>query len=108
MKRGVKPLLGDILECIERIEEYANGVSEDDFGGDIQLQDAIIRRLEIIGEATKNIGMDFKIKYPDVDWKRIAGMRDVLTHAYFGVNVERVWVVIKRDCRFLRAESLRL
>lgn len=61
------------------------------------MKDAIIRRLEIIGEAVKNIPDDFKDKHPDVPWKEIAGMRDILIHEYFGVNLERVWKTAKED-----------
>ena len=58
---------------------------------------AVIRRLEIMGEAAKNIPEDFRNKYCEVPWKQIAGMRDVLIHGYFGVNLERVWIVVERD-----------
>jgi uncharacterized protein with HEPN domain len=59
--------------------------------------DAIIRRFGIIGEATKHIPASFKIKYPKIAWKKMAGMRDILIHEYFGVNKEKLWIVIKEN-----------
>jgi len=56
-----------------------------------------LRRLEVIGEAVKNLPLDFREKYPNIDWKKIAGLRDVLIHAYFGVSLERIWVIVKDD-----------
>ena len=97
MKRTVRIFILDIEECIEIIEEYMDDISETTFFGERRIQDAVLRRLEIIGEAVKNLPLEFREKYPDIDWKKIAGLRDVLIHAYFGVNLERVWVIAKDD-----------
>lgn len=97
MKRDVKLFLSDIIECIERIEEYIKNVNKERFLKEIQIQDAVMRRLEIIGEAAKNVPEKFRKAYSDTPWKRIAGMRDILTHVYFGVKLERVWIVINED-----------
>jgi uncharacterized protein with HEPN domain len=97
MTRDVQVYVADILESIRKIEEYTKGLSRDDFMANTQAQDAVLRRLEIIGEAVKGIGEDVRSKYPAVPWKEIAGMRDVLIHAYFGVKLERVWKVIEED-----------
>lgn len=97
MKRNVRIFVQDIEECIETIEEYMDDISEATFFGERRIQDAVLRRLEIIGEAVKNLPLEFREKYPDIDWKRIAGLRDVLIHVYFGVNLERVWVIVKDD-----------
>jgi uncharacterized protein with HEPN domain len=97
MTRDVRVYVADILESIGKIEEYTKGASRDDFMANTQTQDAVLRRLEIIGEAAKGIGEDVRSKYPAVPWKEIAGLRDVLIHAYFGVNLERVWKVIEGD-----------
>lgn len=108
MKRDASVSLGDIANCIEKIEKYVNGVSKTKFLKDTLIQDAVLRRLEIIGEAVKNIPDEFRKKYPDIRWAHIAGLRDVLIHAYFGVNLERVWLVIEKDLPELKAGISRI
>jgi len=100
--------LDDILESISRIEEYVAGRTEDDFREDAMLQDSVIRRLEIIGEAVKNIPPEMKKRYPEVDWKVIAGARDIFAHAYFRVNPKRVWRVVAEDLPNLKAQIRRI
>ncbi len=104
----MKVFLEDILESIEKIEEYTASIDEENFYENTIIQDAVLRRLEIIGEAVKNIPDDFRGKYPDVPWKQIAGMRDVLIHAYFGVNLKRVWKVIEEDIQDLKLKILEI
>jgi len=95
-KRGDFEFLSDIDEAIERIESYTLGMNYQVFLKDIKTQDAVIRNLEIIGEAVKNLSKRLKEKYKDIDWKNIAGMRDKIIHFYFGVNWEIVWDVIQK------------
>jgi len=102
MKRNIKLYLQDIWESILAIEEYTKDCTEDEFNSNRQIQDAVIRRLEIIGEAVKNIDDDFRYKYPQIPWKKIAGIRDIIAHEYFGVKLERVWDVIIKDLPGLR------
>lgn len=80
-----------ILESTELINEYVEDVSMKEFLLSTQIQDSVIRRLEIIGEATKKISMSFREKYPHIPWKLMAGMRDILIHEYFGVDNVLVW-----------------
>lgn len=86
-----------ILESIERIEEFTKGKTKTDFLEDTQLQDATIRRIEIIGEASKNIPEDFKTNYPDIPWSEMSKTRDKLIHGYFGVDLELTWNIVKMD-----------
>lgn len=104
MIREIDVYIDDILEAINKIREYTEGISEDDFFEDTQVQDSVFRRLEIIGEAVKNIPDEIRTNYPDIPWRQIAGMRDVLIHEYFGVNLRRVWKVIKEDVDKLEKE----
>lgn len=108
MKKEIRIFLEDVKGSIDRIEEYTQNMNKEHFMRDIRTQDAVIRRLEVIGEAVKNIPEDFKSKYPDILWKQIAGMRDVLIHGYFGVNLERVWAVVRSDLPKLKPKILRI
>ena len=87
--------LKDILESIGLIEQFVAGMELDDFKRDIKTSDAVIKRFENIGEATKNIPDELKTRYPDIPWKEMSGMRDKLVHFYFGVKHELVWAAIK-------------
>ncbi len=97
MKKEASIFLEHILESIDKIESYILGFSEKEFRASDQIQDAVIRNLEIIGEAVKNVPTDFRSKFPKVPWKEIGGMRDVLIHQYFGVDLDAVWDVINDD-----------
>ncbi len=108
MKKGAKAFLDHILTSIELIEGYVEGKSLEDFMNSIGLQDQVIRRLEIIGEAVKNLPNDLKSRYPAVPWKQIAGMRDVMIHKYFGVDIPLVWKVVKKELPKLKAEVIKI
>ena len=97
MKKDPKVFIGHILESIHLIEKYVDQMSKDDFLKSVSIQDAVIRRLEIIGESVKNIPLEFREEYPDIPWRQIAGMRDVLIHGYFGVDLDLTWKVVKSD-----------
>jgi len=106
MKRNMKLYLQDIWESILAIEEYTSQITDKEFYSNLQVQDAVARRLEIIGEAVKNIDESFRNKYPEIPWKKIAGMRDIIAHEYFAIKLERIWDVIKKDLPELKPQIL--
>ena len=86
-----------ILLSIAKIKEYTKNLSKDDFEQNEMIQDAVIRNIEIIGEAAKKVSSDLKSSYLNIPWKEIAGMRDKLIHDYMGVDVEVVWKTLETD-----------
>lgn len=96
-KKDIRLYLDDILESIEKIETYTQNLNEEQFSRNIQVQDAALRRLAIIGEAVKQLPNDLRERHKQIPWKQIAGARDIFVHEYFGVGIERVWKTIKED-----------
>jgi uncharacterized protein with HEPN domain len=91
-----------ILDATVRIGEYTNGIDRSAFLRQPMVQDAVVRQLEIIGEAVKRLSAAFRDRYPQVRWRDVAGMRDKLIHDYFGVDMEAVWQTVIDDVPPLR------
>jgi len=89
--------VGHILEAIANIKEFLRGVTHKKFIADKLIQSAVIRQIEIVGEATKNLSVGLREQEKDVSWQDITGMRDMLIHEYFGVDVEEVWKTATKD-----------
>lgn len=104
MSRDYKVYLEDIREAIQKILEFTKGLSVEKFSQDAKTIDAVVRNLEVIGEAVKNIPEDLRCKHPEVEWKKIAGLRDVLIHEYFGMDVEIVWDIIQNKLQPLETQ----
>ena len=96
--------LVDIKDSIFKIEEYTKEMSQADFFENTEKQDAVMRRLSIIGEAIKNIPDEFRAQHHDIPWHDIAGMRDKLIHEYSGIKLGRVWDVIENDLPVLKKQ----
>ncbi|MDO9538372.1 MAG: DUF86 domain-containing protein [Thermoplasmata archaeon] len=107
-KRGDIEFLKDVDEAIKRIMDYTYGIDYEDILEDTKTQDAVLRNMEIIGEAVKNTSSDFKQKHKKIEWKKIAGMRDKVIHFYFGVNWDIVWDVVNNKLPILGEEIMKL
>lgn len=101
-RRKVALFLSDILEYMERAEKYVEGLTLDAFLHDSKTSDAVLRCIEVIGEASKNIPQEIRQRYPFIPWRDMAGMRDKVIHGYFQVDLESVWLVVKEDIPSLR------
>jgi len=111
MSKGHRTILlyiKDILDSIEKIEKFCHDMSYDQFMADEKTRDAVVRNLEIIGEAAKNISDAMKKKTAQVAWRSMTGMRDKLVHEYFGVSYSIVWETIKNDFADLKSQMKEL
>lgn len=97
MKRNHKLFLQDIIDACKHIQQFVLNIEFAEFQRDEKTSSAVIQKFEIIGEAVKNIPLFIKEKYPDIQWKNMAGMRDRLIHGYFGIDYFIVWETIKSD-----------
>lgn len=97
MKRDLLDYIADILTATEEVEGFTQGMDFEIFVRDRKTINAVIRSLEVMGEAAKKIPEEVRRRYPDIPWKRIAGMRDKLIHEYHGVDLEIVWAMVKEE-----------
>jgi uncharacterized protein with HEPN domain len=105
-KRTDSEFLRDIEEAINRISAYTRGITYEEFLRDTKTQDAVVRNVEIIGEAVKNLSEELRQRRADIPWKNMAGARDRLIHGYFGVSFDIVWEIVSNELPLLR-ESLK-
>src|SRR3989338_7596901 len=108
MKRETILFLNDILDSIKNIGLFMANVSKKNFYDNKEKQSAVVRQIEIIGEAVKNLPIWLISEYPEVPWKYIAGMRDIITHSYFKLDLDKVWEVIEKDFPDLKEKILKI
>ncbi|EGL84288.1 protein of unknown function DUF86 [Caldalkalibacillus thermarum TA2.A1] len=94
--------LEDILKCIDKIEEYTKGMDFEKFRNNQLVIDAVIRNLEVIGEASKYVPDEIRESYPSVPWKSMIGLRNILIHEYFGIDEEIVWEIVSSDLKKIK------
>jgi len=104
LKREYTLYLKDMLENIEKANYFIENLTYEDFKADERTNFAVIRCLEIVGEASKSIPKEIKSKYNDIPWKDIAGLRDKIVHGYSEINLFRVWLVVKEEFPILKEE----
>ncbi|MBO8182727.1 MAG: DUF86 domain-containing protein [Archaeoglobus sp.] len=108
-KRTPELFIQDMLEAIEKIERYISSIRDSqDFMEQDMVVDAVLRNLEIIGEAAKNIPENLRSKYREIPWNRVVGLRNVVIHGYFAVDLEIVWVIIKEQLPELKKVLLKM
>lgn len=108
MKRDVNLFIEDILESINAIKDFSKDMNNEELEINRLKQSAIVREIEIIGEAVKNIPKDFKDKHKEIEWRKISGMRDIIIHSCFRIDLNAVWNVIKKDIPILEKQMKRI
>jgi uncharacterized protein with HEPN domain len=104
MKRDYRLFVKDILDAIDKIEEFIGNMEYGEFIQDDKTSTAVVKKIEIIGEAIKNIPKDVRVKYNAIPWKDIVGMRNKITHNYFKIDYEIVWNVVKEKLPALKIQ----
>lgn len=108
VKRVYTDYIQDILDSIQDIENFIQGMNYEEFRDDRKTINAVIRSIEIIGEASKKIPKSLRDSQPEIPWKKMAGMRDKLTHAYFGIDLEIIWKVVSEEIKQIKPGILKI
>lgn len=108
MKRDDNLFIKDILDCIQKIEEFTANMKLGEFAKDDKTNSAVVRKLEVIGEAVKNLPAEMRRKYKEVPWSDMAKMRDKIIHFYFGIDYEIVWKVIKKRLPQIKSMMIKI
>ena len=108
VKRVYTDYIQDILDSIQDIENFIQGMNYKEFRDDRKTINAVIRSIEIIGEASKKIPKSLRDSQPEIPWKKMAGMRDKLTHAYFGIDLEIIWKVVSEEIKQIKPGILKI
>ncbi|MCS7164082.1 MAG: DUF86 domain-containing protein [Thermodesulfovibrio sp.] len=103
-KRNWKLFINDIFESIQKIEKYTDNLSYDEFIIDEKTKDAVVRNLEIIGEAARQIPDNIKTAISEIEWSKIIGLRNRIIHGYFAIEYEIIWQIVKKELPLLKAE----
>ncbi len=96
-KRSLEFLIEDIWDSIEKIERYIENMTQDNFQNDEKTTDAVVRNLEIIGEAAGRLPENFTDQHSEIEWVKIIGLRNRIVHEYFGVDLQIIWQILKND-----------
>ena len=108
MSRTYDIYLQDIVEAIKRIESYVQDTNRFQFETDQMRFDAVVRNLEVIGESVKRVPDSIRKNYPSVAWRKIAGLRDRLIHAYFDIDIDIIWDIVQSELPVLKSEIQRI
>ena len=104
IKKDPLVFIKHIRDSIDEIESFTENISKEKFAKEKLIQNAVIRSIEVIGEAVKNLPIGFRKKYPNIPWIKIAGMRDKIIHHYFGIDLETIWKVVNENIPELKKE----
>jgi len=108
MKKDDTVYLRHIIDAFLQIERYTNGVTYEEFLSNSLLQDAVIRQLEVMGEAARNLSADLQNEYPAIPWRQMISLRNRMIHAYFNVNLQIIWEIIQGDIPNLKQDMIRV